>query len=890
MADFRQTINPTSDPNYLRQSKEPDRIKPLEQVSRPADTIADASFGTMLQGIGNTAELGLSAVDNKIKSNLKVDAHNLIDPIQDSHGSSLDPTDVTPIAGTGAKGRARVDAAQKFDLFGSQDGGSGSNSYAPTDAARDYSNLPAAISGGDKPLPPGADIELNRVSRMNDAYLQGTMSDSYYNAQLVAVTKELKSRYPGYRDEVDSAVSGITGVQPANALRKSLLSDLNAQAAARAQSASSADKELTKNASDITSLVPDFFSNRAKYAGSETRILTQAYQLQAERANVTASSQRLALDASQAGSVATDSANLIVRTAVAQIDNWSDPAGDGKTMNQKFNAIMNKPGGATPEEIGQLSGQLERVKSQTVQAIATQLASPISGQSKSIASHLNDPGKLKSITETAILPIDTMLNALKNGDYRAVKIVADQLSLTQNKEAQRQIDSVPSIKFISGLSKAGGEALAGTILQQTNLLPQLTKSLAQSKVFEVATATADKPPPGLSTQVDAMNKAGVPVNGPALKALVDGNMKLMQSDKFGPDASANAVRNMFDQKFFANLNEGERMKTWQWMGSPENTARVAELDKSSPGLMQQYSQWMKYAFQTTTTQGISNAKDAMDDPRFTPKFNPETMQIELAPKPGLGPKGILGNINQVGNGYVNQVNQGLRLMLPMWKAQGADPKEAAMTLIQDMGIDLNKKVEGGTNPILHNIGSTIRSMFMGPDQGSNPNPTPAPKPGKQSLDTGSTPLHDVIGQAESGGDYNSVFGFKKGSTRDLSSMTIGETMAMQKHNTDNGQESSAVGKYQFLRKTLASLVKEGAISADDHLTPDVQDMLATKLMERRGLNDYRSGKLPKSQFLQNLSQEWAGLPSNSGLSYYDGDGLNKSQVSLPKVLASIEQL
>ena len=44
------------------------------------------------------------------------------------------------------------------------------------------------------------------------------------------MNRALRSRYPGYRDEVDAMVASVTGVTPANALRKAVLSDLNTAA------------------------------------------------------------------------------------------------------------------------------------------------------------------------------------------------------------------------------------------------------------------------------------------------------------------------------------------------------------------------------------------------------------------------------------------------------------------------------------------------------------------------------------------------------------------------------------------------------------------------------------------------------------------------------------
>jgi hypothetical protein len=61
--------------------------------------------------------------------------------------------------------------------------------------------------------------------------------------------------------------------------------------------------------------------------------------------------------------------------------------------------------------------------------------------------------------------------------------------------------------------------------------------------------------------------------------------------------------------------------------------------------------------------------------------------------------------------------------------------------------------------------------------------------------------------------------------------------------------------------------------------------MAMALLERRGLKDYESGKIGKEEFLNNLAKEWAGLPTTSGRSYYEGVGSNHATISLPKAMA-----
>ena len=89
-------------------------------------------------------------------------------------------------------------------------------------------------------------------------------------------------------------------------------------------------------------------------------------------------------------------------------------------------------------------------------------------------------------------------------------------------------------------------------------------------------------------------------------------------------------------------------------------------------------------------------------------------------------------------------------------------------------------------------------------------------------------------------------------------------------------------------------MNELGVGRDGLFDEALQDRLAIHLLERRGVREYLRGHITREQFAHNLSMEWAALPRvigrNPGASYYDGDGLNKAQVSIDVVLAAIDSL
>jgi conjugal transfer mating pair stabilization protein TraG len=156
------------------------------------------------------------------------------------------------------------------------------------------------------------------------------------------------------------------------------------------------------------------------------------------------------------------------------------------------------------------------------------------------------------------------------------------------------------------------------------------------------------------------------------------------------------------------------------------------------------------------------------------------------------------------------------------------------------------------------------------------------------------PLLDTIAQGESKGNYNAFYGHAGNIQVRFTEMSINEVLRWQEEFVKSGQPSSAVGKYQIIRPTLAGLVQDMKIEPTESYSEAMQDKMAIKLLERRGAMDYANDKLSREQFAANIAQEWAALPRTTGPnpddSYYAGDGLNKALVTREAVFQALDLL
>lgn len=149
-------------------------------------------------------------------------------------------------------------------------------------------------------------------------------------------------------------------------------------------------------------------------------------------------------------------------------------------------------------------------------------------------------------------------------------------------------------------------------------------------------------------------------------------------------------------------------------------------------------------------------------------------------------------------------------------------------------------------------------------------------------------LLNFIARYESRGDYNIMVGGKRGN---LTSMTVGEVLDMQKDMIAKGHESTAVGRYQYIRKTLAGTAAQLDMDVNGtKFDEKTQDALAIQTLRTIGLENWLAGKLDDGAFLNKIARVWASVPTTSGGSYYQGVGSNTAGVKTDVALNTLQDI
>ena len=157
------------------------------------------------------------------------------------------------------------------------------------------------------------------------------------------------------------------------------------------------------------------------------------------------------------------------------------------------------------------------------------------------------------------------------------------------------------------------------------------------------------------------------------------------------------------------------------------------------------------------------------------------------------------------------------------------------------------------------------------------------------------PLLNLIGNTEGtdrGAGYNETLGYGKftGGDVQLTGMTLDQIDQLQTKmlsHPDNSWNSSALGRYQIIRTTLRDIRRELGLSGDELYDEAMQDRLAMHLLERRGLNLWRAGRLTDEQFMKRLSAEWASLPKADGKGTYKGQRVGVSSGGFRTILNKV---
>lgn len=737
-----------------------------------------------------------------------------------------------------------------------------------------YGTDAATPSPDDLNTPPDLSKGLNRLDNLNQGYQNGSIKESHYLGQLNAVVKQLKSRFPGYEDRVDNWMQQKAGITPANALVSQLRQEAMAQLAGRNQSAKDRlDFEEANTESIIRKFGTSYFTDPTKRSMPMEQLMAGVGQIKAQDADVTAEKSALELLASQGKAQTKDYENFSRKTTAIFVGQLLD-SGLGADFQEKMKELQNSGHTPTPEEQTQMKQMFATLKTNIITGVTKELSKPL-GDGKTQPWFQLEKTTRDDILASATATVDALGEDTFNKDWGWAAIDGGLGQSLIQKDANQLLERDASIKRVAALKQVTGENLTGIILG-SNL-----GSMSQSVLADLTAkaVVGDDNNPGKASILLDFNKLndaeskGSKLDPKIYKSVISADLAILKDPTIKPEAKSKVVQYLFgnnDSSFLDMFQKETQTQVYANLVNPDVTKAVVATGDAA--MWHNYSNWATNAF-ISLNKGIASdiqniPKETMD--AYTIRYNASRGQLEA----------IYNGADRTKDGYTHvPMNEKVIQAMVQQKFQQMNVALSSIkSVIEQDGLDMGATVKFLTQQMGIKIDTNDDDKRSGSDDVLRGG---AGKDDLSQKDT--TSFLNFIGSSE-GASYNTMFGETKDDPKySLTNMSVNEVMKLQK---DIGG-SGAAGKYQIQRSTLSYLKKQMGLDGTEFMTPELQDRMANVLLERRGIKDFAMGKKTKEQMANDLSKEWASLPSMSGQSYYEGDGVNHARVGLEDVYTQL---
>jgi hypothetical protein len=647
--------------NEVNQIRETD----LTGASRGMPT--NRAFEFLFEGLGEAVKVGAEAADTTVQEDIADDVYKIYDETNADFG---------------------LDAAvvQSQDAMGK----------TPT--------MPQEIAD--------AEGHWNLLSR---AAASGKLKPMHYWGRLENEVKALRQKYPGYRPQIDNIVSSITGATPANALRASLMSELDA-----AQEGKSNDMKFIDANSDHLS--PASYQRVLSGEVSVTEAKLEIQRNRSKKETLAVGAAELAAEAALGKNVS-DKAITYGATLQSEMTNamWQDiTKGIGKDFNQFRTKVKqfwenDKVLDATEqEELMRLHSGLLSTHSQMLDEIWSKPGPEGQSLMGMASNRVGDMNALKDQSKSEFKTVlDSMMTAEGSG---ILTLNAATISAMQTSEGAKLLRDHETIRRVSGAKAAGvGDFINAAVAATPNFFTDITTALTGALLAETAAPPPndpDAPPRPLQEQLGDLRKLEEKQQGAATRFVWQNTINLATSDEVDPSVSARAAGVLFkpdNNDFLKNFDQKDWMTIFGMMVSPNMTKKMIKLGKEYPETFTNYRNWVLDKFPKMFQ------KDATDAARLsqtthgvlTALYNEETSQVDVIVKTeGIDEMSLYADptslrmATDTAQAQLSNLNKYLRLVDPILQEMGENNSDFIYQLFQSVGADLkvNMEPEGEAPP------------------------------------------------------------------------------------------------------------------------------------------------------------------------------------------------
>lgn len=573
------------------------------------------------------------------------------------------------------------------------------------------------LQGGDAPENVKNSVNANRtlVNNLQTAANQGQISQAYYQMRLDTIARDMRSRYPGYREHIDNVISDLTGGVPAN----KIITDLFHASTNKADLESKMLEHTLKKITDDVPSGADWLAQYRQKNGiapplNEALIFFGKYQ-QSERGMKLASEQ-LKLDQEMGKADEHQVGRMALATFRA---NSSKDLQKNNAIFSKFNDLLED----AQKNLDATGGALNPEKQKQLLLAANNMEQLLMSHAQgAIREWSNKPGDnkkgylttedTKKIQEEAQM----MSNLIKTGLGDGGKLLPGVLGAVKNHLTamsefdQNNIMQDPKnsvVRTVAAIHKIGipDQTLNAGLLAGNNGV------VFGAAVVNVANLLKAQAMGGLTSMTDASEfiKQAIPsdpkAHGPVLKDTIDSARKvLMDPDNPKPEGSA---KFLFDPAAVRNMKSSDRSKYYAEMSSPEVLNRMIEIKKQGKGEL--FDQYAKFVYDTGSVlarpeiQTIAKINEN-NKSGYSVVFDPKTLTFTSEAKAGY--RGLLDPAS-TGATVTDRLNRLTAPMINAMKEQGLSTDAIQFKLQETFAVgnfnlqDITKQEEGkGEKPVV----------------------------------------------------------------------------------------------------------------------------------------------------------------------------------------------
>lgn len=586
--------------------------------------------------------------------------------------------------------------------------------FAGADAVRsefgvDDATLMEADAESQNPLPAGIQAAGENLARLENAHRKGPksgVSESHYWARMNNMVRQLRAKYPGYRQEIDQMVSSVTGATPANALRSALFNEWNSGAESDPY-AKFADWAMKDG-----SLPADFFQrqeNGNPYGLVELQAAVSTTKR--KQSEMTESKKQLEY-ANSMGTLNQKEALRVFQSEAAMTvtnllqDSTSVIGTSYTALTERIQEAQRAAAQGAPVDTNYLRTAYAEFKG-LVQSELRGLSMQQFGSTAadSYISMISDPQAIDAAINQAMAPLNIIEDAILNEQYGVVGSMAAWLESTKDLNSKELLQALPEIGRLQALKETAGPTVVDLLLM---LQPQLQSSLAKRLLDNEAVHAAS----GTSNIVEGFDKGEANDQGEEYyNGLIKRWQNTIQEATNGSlplEVIQNNVQYMFgvdSQAVFARMSNDDKYEYYRQVVSPTVTNQMLQIKKSGDeASWNTYQSWATNAFVGLFRESVQGLQEVNTSARYS------GMQVRWDKNlPGfvIQGQGIAG-IGAYTTPATN-MNTAIQTITPILRANNEDVSENILELIEGMGWDPTADREAGYG-LIEALANAVRSV------------------------------------------------------------------------------------------------------------------------------------------------------------------------------------